>query len=331
MRNVQSSRANPVGKFDILATPLVGGAFDRFYCMATHLTVLAEITGYNIGVNDQAHTVLYYIQGKDPEYLTDKFIAYLPPPVGISTAFYNSFPGWATAQESSVAETDFIGSFTVPGGTNVTTPHLAVTARGYLKCGRPSMSQRATAQVADLGGWALDLVTLWNDFTGDNTVAHPATYSVTKSWFTNYLGVRDANTLTQKSFSFDDLIGDIDGYLIGSLANDNLNRHLDDVVREVRASIAADPLWRYSAFYSQRFGSSATTAKAAATDVFTSGNILVYAAVRFTFGGITLDVGALYSGSGVAPTATELDAISDVWATLISAMASSGASAAPAP
>ncbi len=76
---------------------------------------------------------------------------------------------------------------------------------------------------------------------------------------------------------------------------------------------------------------SAATAKAAATDVFTSGNIFVDTAVRFTFDGITLDIGTSYSGSGVPPTTTELDAISEVWATLVSAMAGSGASAAPEP
>lgn len=330
-KNVQSSRASPVGKFDVLATPLVAGAFDRFYWMVTHLTVLAEITGYNIGLTDQSHAVLYYIQGKNAEYLTAKFVAYLPPPVGFATDFFNSFPSWATAQESTAAETDFVGSFAVPGGTPATTPHLAVTARGYLKYGRPTTGQRSTAEVADLGGWVLDLVTLWINFAEDATIPHPATYSATKTWFAKYLGVRDSNESTQKSFSFDDLVGDIDGYLIGSLASDTPNRPLDDVVREIRTNIAADPLWRYSAFYSQRFGSSIANAKAAATDVFTSGNIFVDTAVRFTFDGITMDVRSGYQGPGIPPTATELNAISDVWATLVSTMATSGAGAAPAP
>lgn len=331
-KNVQSSQANPVGKFDILPTPLVGGAFDRFFWMVTHLTVLAEISGYGYDVYTQSHTVLYYIQGKDPSYLEAQFVAYLLPPSNPAQAsFYNSFPGWATAQESVVNETDFISSFTVPGGTSAGTSHLAVTARGYLKYGRPGLSALATATVADLGGWTLDLVTLWNDFTADNTIAHPSTYTVTKNWFTNRLGVRDPNPSTQGRFSFDDLIGDIDGYLIGSLAHDDVNRHLDDVVREIRANIADDPLWRYSAFYSQRFNSNPTTAKAAATDVFTSGNLFVDTAVRFTFEGITLDVGPPYIGAGVPPSTAELNAISDAWATLISAMATSGAAAAPGP
>jgi peptidoglycan hydrolase-like protein with peptidoglycan-binding domain len=326
-KNVMSVRANPVGAVDIKATPLIGGAFDRFYWMIAHLSVVAEITGFAVNAYAQNHAVLFYVQGKDSRYLSGAFPIYLPP----DETFVSDFPGFATAQESVANETDFIGSFSVPSGTDVGTPHLAVTARGYLKYGRPGISALATVQVADLGGWALDLVTLWTEFAGSTSVSHPATYGVTKSWFEERLGIRDS-TIAQGSFSFDDLVGDIDGYLIGSLANDNLMRSIDDVVREIRVNIATNSTWRYSAFYSQRFGSNMTTAKNAAKDAFTSGNLAVGTAVTYFLGGFQFVVQAPYGGgsAGLVPSAAELDAISDVWANLIGAMAVSGAGAAPA-
>lgn len=325
-KNVQSTRATPVGKFDILPTPLVGNAFDRFYWMVTHLTVLAEITGFANSTVDQSHAVLFYIQGKDPAYLTGAFPIYTPA----TAQFVLDFPAWATAQESVANETDFISSFSVPEGTSAGTPHLAVTARGYLRWGRPTVSVRSTATVSDLGGWALDLVTLWVDFTNEVSVSRPASASATKAWFAEHIGIRDTSG-TRGRFSFDDLVGDIDGYLIGSLANDNLMRPLDDVVREVRVNIASDPSWRYAAFYAQRFGSSWSTAKAAATDVFTSGSFMVSGPVNYTMGGFQFLVGSTYGGTGLAPSTAEIDGLSEAWADLVSAMASSGASAAPSP
>lgn len=145
--------------------------------------------------------------------------------------------------------------------------------------------------------------------------------------------MKDSVQSTQGSFSFDDLVGDIDGYLIGSLANDNINRPIDDVVREVRANIAANPTWRYSAFYSQRFSSNWSTAKAAAVDVFTSGNLFVDGAVTYFIGGSPMFVieSQYNGGGGLEPTAAELQGLSEAWANLIAGLASSGASAAPTP
>ncbi|MFN7149867.1 MAG: hypothetical protein ACK4V6_10340 [Microthrixaceae bacterium] len=253
-------------------------------------------------------------------------------PKSPDSSLVTNFPAWATAQESSPNETDFVGSFIVPGGTTVTTPHLAVTARGYLKWGRPSSSQRASVQVSDLGGWALDLAQMWaQDFVPSSEIPHPASYTQTKDWFKARLGVRTAPS-AGGSFNFDDLVGDIDGYLIGSLAHDNPTRPLDDVVREVRSNISQSPKWRFSAFFAQRFGSSRSVAKEAAVDVFNSGNFLVGGAVRYTLGGFSFAIASsLGGGTGLEPTSAERDAVSDVWADLVVALASGGPSAAPAP
>ncbi|MDQ1216723.1 glycoside hydrolase domain-containing protein [Microbacterium arborescens] len=330
-KNVQSSRAKPVYRLDMLATPLVGGAFDRFYWMITHLSVLAEITGANQSVLDQNNAVLYYVQSKNPGYLTGTFQAYVPGNP-LQKSFYDSFPGWASAQESVLNETNFIDSYAVPGGgTTVGTSHLAVTVRGYMRYGYAGSNGRSTVGVGDLGGWALDLATLWVEFTKDSSVTHPATAAATKAWFKRRLGVRDAVSSTQGSFSFDDLVGDIDGYLIGAIARQDASRRIDDIVREVRSNIASSIKWRFESFYSQRFNSSTATAKAAAVDVFTSGDFAVGAAVTFTIGGGTLVVDSAYSGTNVGkPSSSQAGAIGEAWAELLSALAATGPTAAPA-
>lgn len=330
-KNVQSSRANPVGKLEILPTPLPYGGFDRFYWMITHLVVLAEITGAGFPVDLQTNTVLYYVQIKDSKYLADQFKLYLLEPTQQpQIAFYRSFPQWATDEESVVNETDFVSSFPVLGGTSAGTSHLAVTARGYMRYGRPTMSERTKATIADLGGWALDLASMWTEFTQDSSVAHPASSSATKAWYKRRIGVRDLNPDTQGYFSFDDLIGDIDGYIVGSLLSDDVSRRLDDVLREIRTKIVADVNWRYTAFYSQRFGSTWANAKAAAVDVFTSGNFTISGPVTFTMGGFDFLISRSQYGKPVyQPTAIHANAIGEAWADLVSGLAQSGASAAP--
>ncbi|MCK6068505.1 MULTISPECIES: glycoside hydrolase domain-containing protein [Microbacterium] len=333
-KNVQSVRASPAAQFDVEATPVVGGAYDAFYWMVTHDTVLAETTGPVESARRQADAVLYYIQRKNAAYLETQFLAYNAGPPGPvsspSRYFYDNFPTWATSRESWDADAAFLPNFTVVNGTTVGTSHLAVTARGYMNWGRPGPSSFAAATVADLGGWALDLATLWRDFADIHKNARPASYATTYNWFKSRLGVRDANQSTQGSFSFDDLIGDIDGYLIGGRMSDSADRRLDDAVREVRTGIASSDLWRYQTFYHERFGSSQANARAAAINALSSSNFFVDTAVRFTLGGLNFTLGNVFnSTTPLHPNSIELDAVGDAWKDLVKGLATDGTTAAP--
>lgn len=330
-KNVQSVRAAPAGQFDVDAAPIVDGQWDAFYWMITHAVVLAETSEPDVNARAQAHAVLWYVQSKEPDYTSAQFGTYLPPPGDIATPefdFYVSFPGIAAAAESSAAETAFVDKYAVPDGTPAGTSHMAVTARGYALWGRPTSPSTATA--ADLGGWSLDLASLWAEYVTAHASPRPTSYAPIYNWFASRLGRRDSNPATQGSFSFDDLVGDIDGYHIGGLMADAPNQPLDAVVRSVRSAIASDPLWRYQAFYADRFGSSYANAKAAAEDALSSSNFFIDGATLYTIGGFELVLADYFGGlSSLTPTATERGAVGAAWADLLAGLASNGASAAP--
>lgn len=328
-KNIQSVRASPAGASDVTPVPIENGAWDPFYWMTTHLTVLAERTNHLANVRGQAHSVLRYIHDKEPAYRTFQFELYLPPPTGQGTPEYDLYavlPVRAEELESAVTETAFVPSYPVPGGIPAGTSHMAVTARGYALYGRPATPSQV--DFADLGGWALDLATLWGDFITERATPSPATWQQTFDWFSAHLGVRDANPGTSRSFNFDDLVGDIDGYLIGSRMSDQPERTLDSIVREVRRLSINSPTWRFQTFLTERFGGSTSSAHSAAEDALSSGHMAIDGAVLYSMGGISFVI-SNYVSRTAGPTADERDAVATVWSTLLANLAANGPSAAP--
>ena len=98
---------------------------------------------------------------------------------------------------------------------------------------------------SDTGGWALDLVQLWNHCVKDGAIDNIEDYIVKN------LGRQDA-----KQFGRGDLLADIDAYLMADMTG-SANRTAVDAIRELRMLSVNE---RRERFLTRRFNNDQTTA-----------------------------------------------------------------------
>ncbi|WP_181025672.1 glycoside hydrolase domain-containing protein [Rathayibacter rathayi] len=144
--------------------------------------------------------------------------------------------------------------------------HWAVSTRTYMIRGEandiPSNSDNLTT--GDLASWALDLVTLWNDYEKARVAAKGTLGKGVRQWIAENCGVGSAN-----HFAEGDLRADMSAYLIAKVLVSDRNRTLDDVVREHSVAMEDDPGWLAKQFVGSRFGGSSSKVVAAAKKAFT--------------------------------------------------------------
>jgi peptidoglycan hydrolase-like protein with peptidoglycan-binding domain len=335
-KDIKSVRAEPVSSSGVVPTPVItsGSAksFDEeFFWWFVHLRHLNEQSFPGLSNKQRDTITLWYIQSKNPDYVAVQFALYLPlswAPTSAEYDAYSSFPGIAAGKESEPG-LEFRSNYGVPGGVPGDTPHLAVVMRGYWHYGRPT--DTGTVAIGDLGGWALDLVSSWSEYSSQfKTPGGDATtqYQRAKAWAKANIGKR-ALEPGAGWFSFGDLIADIDGYILGSRQAEQPARPLDDIVREVRIQISNDPKWRFQAFFSERFGGNVAKASATVRDLFGSGAISTSGPVSFTMFGKSLQTVYHWIDGGGGPNASEIQAFAEAWAELLLALSLNGPGAAP--
>ncbi|WP_245177096.1 glycoside hydrolase domain-containing protein [Geodermatophilus sp. DF01_2] len=182
--------------------------------------------------------------------------------------------GWATDNAPQKRH-----SFTDPAyGFSVNIDHLAATARVILTQGTGAGT---AADRGDFGGWGGDLTTLYAQWQNAEA-SYASGYA--------FCMERLARPTVDSSFSFPDMIEDVDGHLLGSQIrtggkfNEELRRHLKgDGART-----------RFRQFWNDRFGGSRATCVGAARSMLTDGGIDVVldgirdGAVLYTAGPNTL-------------------------------------------
>lgn len=322
-KNIRSVRAESVGPSGIMQTPQEANGVasaDGFFYWVAYLELLAETRAHIATAKAVADAVLYYLQMKEASYQGIAFQVYIPLPGAPGSAEYDDVLGIfgeATSNEDGdVSEFGraFRTEYSVPGALSAGTSHFAVACRGYLKWG-VSLGP-AICEVADLGGWALDLATCWGEYVeaGRPGSTSPDHLSIAQSWFGSRIGVLDDNPATNGWFSHSDLVSDIDGYLVAKRVTDGAT--LDQAVADVRYQSSKSESWRYQQFLSQRFGGSLSNASLAARDVFNSGNFMVNAASGYTLHGFGGLVRAPINTVG-APNAIELLAIGEAFRSIL--------------
>ena len=332
-KNIQSSRALPVSSSGVVATPLMPGPeFDNFYWWTVFLQHKVETTvPSNIyPARTAGNLALWYAQQMNPNYVEPQFIAYVPPPwaVGGGGTDPAQVAGREFVRQITVDDHNLLWAtyYSVPGGSGGDTAHWAVTVRGYNSWGIPSTAETT---VGDLGGWALDLASLWTSYAQANLnygSLPAADYkAAAKGWFKARLGARNlANPADEGAFGFADLVADIDGYLVAKrLPTNDL---FDEVIRNFRISVDADPAWRFRQFLTERFAGKASNARLAAVHLFQTTDWRIEAPKNFTFQGRAFFLGQRPNGT---PTAIEIAAITEAFAELLSATSAGGPGATP--
>lgn len=145
----------------------------------------------------------------------------------------------------------------VPSTTYGRLTHWAATVRGYLNYWGLIAPTGSTVTVGDLGGWALDLAQAWDDYVNSGT-----TLGV-REWIGTYLG-----TAASPKFGKEDLVADVDGYLVAWMLQNGPDRDLDDCVRAIEVACQEDPTWRYREFITHRFDGYITWLATAGESVF---------------------------------------------------------------
>jgi len=132
-------------------------------------------------------------------------------------------------------------------------PHLAATTLGYLQWGVPRHAN--ILGFGDLGGCLLDLIQIWWDAPKD-----------TNGELASYLADRLGSTTLSSSFSYADLIADVDAWLLAATMESlPPARALSNSVRIVYQEDDSARMWR---FYQARFGSDPTNIAACISQLF---------------------------------------------------------------
>ncbi|GAA3337119.1 hypothetical protein GCM10017714_02770 [Curtobacterium pusillum] len=250
-RNAVSPSAQPVRGSEVALPPSYNEVVWKTSFEFTRLSVLAERALSRqplLPPNKAGQMVLWYLQ--TGEYDDKMWTVYTPLPE-TSAGVYGEKWGLARgdlyldAGPVSESLTSFDGDI----------QHLAATANGVCIWGDSAGARTGTA--GDLGGWSADLLTMWADY-GSLGVGKTA-----DEYVTEYLGG------TSGRFSYDDLLADAEGWLLGRRMHAGTN--LVDAHRAVR-SAAHDDTSILRLFLQERFAvtSEATTdiLKAAIRDVF---------------------------------------------------------------
>jgi peptidoglycan hydrolase-like protein with peptidoglycan-binding domain len=139
--------------------------------------------------------------------------------------------------------------------------HFAASTRGYIQNGVPSAGDEAS--LGDYGGWALDLVTLWNDYEAARLEA-PGDVLEVGGWIEAKLGGTDGT-----KFDLPDLLADMAAFLVAKRIEADSTRSLSDIIRVIYNQVEDDPHYLANAFFDERFGSRADMVTAAKS-VFTT-------------------------------------------------------------
>lgn len=261
-KDIASSRADPVGRGQVLPVPVLDRSSsprydEAFSWIFTEWNVRAESVGAS-GISAWEYNDIVLQRMQKPEYWTQdtKWQVFTPPIEGDdpSSSHLKSL-----AQVRARFET--VDVPTRPGTDWYDVAHFAATARSYMRFGVPEATPEAS--VGDLGGWALDLVTCWRDYVSERregTFRHGV-----RQWMRERVGGQGG------SFSREDLVADVDAYLAARWMLADKDRTLSDVVREMRLKETSDSRWRASQFYARRFGSTTTTVESAARSMFVRG------------------------------------------------------------
>ena len=233
--NVQSARAHPAGRADVLSTPVVKAqvmpgspatvdVFDEdYYWYLAELMTWADLSSTSTA--QASKVALYWLAWL--EYNNTLWQAYAPRNMDTNDVDALNL----LAQRASTPEAGY-GRLT----------HWAATTRGYLNWWESIPPTGSTVTAGDLGGFGLDLAQGWADYKGSGT-----SLSI-RSWLGTYLG-----TSGSPQFDLEDMVADVDGYLVARMLRANPSRDLDDCVRSIEVSCQSDPTWRYREFVNLRF------------------------------------------------------------------------------
>jgi len=277
-KDIASSRADPVGREQVLPTPTIGAegspsSFDEsYFWQYTEWSHKVELGAGNrlfgMHIND---VVLHELHRHS--YWDIKWQAFTPIVLGSDNA---ATYAEITRARQAIAQTSHLLS--IPSYPHSDTPHFAASCRGILSWGKPR-STRAVGW-ADLGGWGLDLVQAWNDYVEASRAGYPHD---AETWMSTRVGAdqKDVDSLQDpgdiklnrsNGFSREDLNADIDAQLVAYRLLDTPDRPLPDVIREIRTASLEQPSWRRETFLTERFGSSNTSTEIGACidNLFTS-------------------------------------------------------------
>lgn len=258
-KDVKSATAPSVQSNQVLDTPtqVISGAtsYNSFFWWLVALDHAAEAAILSQGDLNSSPIDLVTRLMLKPKYATPQFDAFIGPPASVSRA---TFESTADAPPSTISYSGY--------------DHLAVSARFYIHFGNAGGS--SSVQQSDIGGWAFDLASLWLTYAAQRRAG---TYTAgVYQWMYTKVG-------NSSNFGIADLIADVDGFIAGYDYSLDATRPFSDMMREILYQTQLDPRWRFSRYYGQRFGANVTTARAAAKDVFTTSNWLIWAQYNLLF------------------------------------------------
>lgn len=154
-------------------------------------------------------------------------------------------------------------------GEKIQIDHLAATANGFLLKGAGTSE---TGNRGDFTGWGGDLTTFYGDWM-NNEASFASGYA--------FCAARLAKRGQTSSFGFEDMIGDVDGYLLANACragvpfNTAFRSHFTGSGHKTR----------FRDFYANRFGSSSDNVQKAAYDMLTADTDSILSFVRAGFYG----------------------------------------------
>lgn len=247
-KNIKSSSAQPTAWAELIPTPrvVVDGVpgYDDYHWWLSDLGIKAEIATAGsslLSEEERADILLHHLA--DPVYNDVKWYAFTPKPEDVFTIpqqIRNAVAGARSAYEplapTRPATAEYVGD----------TAHWAASANGHRMWG--AAEGATTIQIGDLGGWALDLVTLWDEYAARRRAG---TYlEGIASWIQERLGSRTVAS----TFAHADLVADVDAYLVARMRGADQDRSVADCMREILTESQEHPTWRFQQFYAHRFG-----------------------------------------------------------------------------
>ncbi|WP_156458810.1 glycoside hydrolase domain-containing protein [Microbacterium sp. Leaf179] len=254
--NIQSSRANPAGSQDVLPTPLKqiyvpvpGIGFDEdYFWYLTELSTRIEAIRSGAGSNwvKSSNTVaLHYLAFLD--YNDAQWEAYAPSVLNAGPEF----------ESLSILRNEMP---LPPSSTRSRLTHWAASTRSYLRYWNPPWPTpvgSGSAEISDLGGWGLDLAQAWQNLRDAGQGGK------VRQWVKTNVGEG------APGFGREDLVTDVDAYIVASKMGESPQVPLSEIVRQIEAEVQVDPRWRYRQFVNGRFGGSFSKVTTAGKSIFT--------------------------------------------------------------
>ncbi|MCU1529186.1 MAG: hypothetical protein JWP75_2949, partial [Frondihabitans sp.] len=247
-RNAVSSRARPATRADVARTPEQSDAVRSFFWALVRHSVYAEsAVSKQPLVPSTAASEFVLDRLMEAKYHDVPWLAYAP--------YAESTPGmppqtalaYTTARIAYLADAGDIRD--IIDNYDGDAEHMAATARTAKLWGTSAGS--SAVEFGDLGGWSLDLVTLWKSYRLSSQKAITA-------FVNQHLGAPGSPA----EFPEDDLIADADGWLLAKGMMEGKS-----VADAFQALLVSSTSWRdrLGLFLDGRFGSPATLSAAVAT------------------------------------------------------------------